>query len=70
MPVTMCEIGKTVKVIRITGTDEARQHLAELGFHFGCDVVVVSNNGGNLILSVKGIRVALDTHIANRLIVA
>ena len=60
MPVTMCESGKMVKVLRIMGTDEARQHLAEMGFHAGSVIVVISNNGGNLILSVKGVRVALD----------
>ena len=70
MPVTMCESGKMVKVLRIMGTDEARQPLAEMGFHAGSVIVVISNNGGNLILSVKGVRVALDIHMANRLIVA
>ena len=70
MPVTMCESGKMVKVLRIMGTDEARQHLAEMGFHAGSVIVVISNNGGNLILSVKDVRVALDIHMANRLIVA
>ena len=70
MPVTMCEIGKIVKVLRIIGTDAVRQRLTEMGFHSGSDITVVSNNGGSLILSVKGVRIALDIHMANRLIVA
>ncbi|MGX8704838.1 MAG: FeoA family protein [bacterium] len=70
MPVTMCDVGQSVTVERITGTDAVRQHLSEMGFHAGSEVLVVSNNGGNLILSVKGVRVALDSKMANRLIVA
>lgn len=70
MPVTMCEAGSSATVQRITGTDEVRRHLAEMGFHSGCVVLIVSNNGGNLILSVKGVRVALDVKMASRLIVA
>ena len=45
---------------KITGRDEVRQRLAELGFVVGEPVTVVSELGGNLILSVKESRVALD----------
>ena len=70
MPVTMAEAGKTVIINRITGTDEVRQHLAELGFVMGERITVVSNNGGNVILQVKDARIALDARMANRVITA
>ncbi len=70
MPVTMADTGQTVIINRITGTDEVRQHLAELGFVVGEKITVVSNNGGNVILQVKDARIALDRKMATRVIVA
>ena len=55
---------------RIAGTDDVRQHLAELGFVVGEKITVVSNNHGNVILQVKDARIALDAKMANRVIVA
>ena len=54
---------------KITGKDEVRQHLAELGFVVGAQVKVVSEMGGNLILSVKDSRIALDKAMAMRIMV-
>ena len=70
MPVTMAKAGETVIINRITGSDEVRQHLSELGFVVGEKITVVSNNGGNVILQVKDARIALDAKMANRVIVA
>ena len=53
----------------ITGRDDVRQHLAELGFVVGEEVRVVSELGGNLILSIKDSRVALDKTMAMRVMV-
>ena len=52
---------------RITGKDEVRQHLAELGFVVDSQVTVVSELAGNLILQVKESRIALDKTMANRI---
>ena len=35
MPLTMTKAGDTVTIRKITGKDEVRQHLAELGFVVG-----------------------------------
>ena len=69
MPLTMARPGETVTIRKITGRDEVRQHLAELGFVVGEPVVVVSELGGNLILNVKESRVALDKTMAMRIMV-
>ena len=69
MPLTMAKTGDTVTVGRLTGRDEVRQHLAELGFVVGSDVTVVSEVGGNVIVQVKDSRVALDRTMANRIMV-
>lgn len=57
----MAKVGETVTVRRISGKDEVRQHLAELGF------VVDSEIGGNLIVQGKDSRIALDKTMVNRI---
>lgn len=70
MPLTMAKAGDTVTIRKITGKDEIRQHLAELGFVVGESVTVVNVLGGNLILQVKDSRIALDQTLALRILVA
>jgi len=70
MPLTMANTGDTVVIRKITGRDEVRQHLAELGFVVGESITVVNVLGGNLILQVKESRIALDQTLAMRILVA
>ena len=67
MPLTMARPGETVVIRKITGRDEVRQHLAELGFVVDESVTVISEMAGNLILQVKDSRVAVDRTMANRI---
>lgn len=69
MPLTMARPGESFAIRRITGKDEVRQHLAELGFVMDSEVTVVSEVAGNLILQVKDSRIALDHTIASRIMV-
>ena len=69
MPITMTRPGETVTIRKITGKDEVRRHLAELGFVVDSDVTVISDIAGNLILQVKNSRIALDKTMANRILV-
>lgn len=69
MPLTMAQPAEEVTILKITGKDEVRQHLAELGFVVGEAVTVISQLGGNLIVQVKESRVALDKTMANRILV-
>lgn len=69
VPLTMAKPGETVTIRKITGKDDIRQHLAELGFVTDCTVTVVSEIAGNLILQVKDSRVALDRTMANRIMI-
>ena len=67
MPLTMAKPGEAVVIRKITGKDDVRQHLAELGFVVESSVTVVSEVSGNLILQVKDCRIALDKSMANRI---
>lgn len=69
MPLGMAAVGDVNVIKKITGRDDVRQHLAELGFVVGEEVRVVNELGGNLILSIKDSRIALDKTMAMRIMV-
>ena len=69
MPLTLARAGETNIIRKVTGRDEVRRHLAELGFVVGASVTVVSEIAGNMILSVKDSRVALDRDMATRIMI-
>ena len=69
MPLTMAKAGETVTIRKITGKDEVRLHLAELGFVVDSRVTIVNEIAGNLIVQVKESRLALDKTMANRIMI-
>lgn len=69
MPLTMANIGEPVVIRRITGRDQVRRHLTELGFVADSTVTVLNRLAGNLILQVKDSRVALDSTLASRIMI-
>ena len=69
MPLTMAKIGEENVVKQITGKDETKRHLENLGFVKGAQVTVVSELAGNMIINVKGVRVALDRKMSGRILI-
>ena len=69
MPLTMAKAGEMNFIKRITGKDDTRRFLKNLGFVEGESVTVISEIAGNMILNIKDTRVALDKSIANRIMV-
>ena len=68
LPLMTANVGDTVTIGKITGKDEVRQHLAELGFVVGTEVTIISAPDGNLIVSVKDSRVGIDRAMASRIL--
>lgn len=66
MPLSMARPGETVTIRKITGKDDVRQHLSELGFVVDTNVKVINEINGGLIVQVKDGRVALDDKLATR----
>lgn len=67
MPLSMAKPGTEVSVHSIKGKDETRRFLESLGFVEGAAVTVVTELGGNIIVNVKGTRVAISRSMANRI---
>lgn len=69
MPLTMAEPGASNLIKKVGGRPETRQFLESLGFIAGSRVSVISKIGGNLIVEVKGARVAVNSDMAVKILV-
>ncbi len=52
---------------KFNGKDDTKRFLESLGFVVGGSIHVVSENQGNLIVSVKDSRVAISREMANKI---
>ena len=69
MPLTMAQPGERNFIKRVGGGPETRQFLESLGFVAGGAVSVISRTGGNVILEVKGTRVAVNREMAAKIMI-
>ena len=69
LPLMIAREGERVTIKGISGKDDIRQHLAELGFVVGAELMIISRVLGNFIIQVKGSRVALDSSMASRIFI-
>lgn len=58
--------GSTVTVSAVQAESESRRLLGDLGFVVGTEVSVLAARDGDLIVFVKGARIALDRGTARR----
>lgn len=68
VPISMMRVGEVGTIVSISGREDVRRFLSELGFTPGTDVKAVSQAGGNIILEVKDSKIAIDRHMANRIL--
>ncbi len=69
MPLTMAKIGEKLTIQKITGSNEIRRNLGNLGFVPGTEVEVVSSIGGNVIVNIKDSRIAVNEDMARHIYV-
>lgn len=70
MPLTMLKQGNTGIIKELRGQSAAVRHLEDLGFVVGVTVRVITELSGNLIIELKGSRLALNKVTASRIILA
>lgn len=69
MPLTMAQQGEVNSIKRVGGKEEIRRFLESLGFVEGSEVVLLSQNGGNVIVKVKESRVAISREMACKILI-
>ncbi|MDD6711222.1 MAG: FeoA family protein [Sharpea porci] len=68
-PLTMAKVGEKGQIKHISGRDEVKVHLAELGFVVNNEVTIVNRMGDNLIVQVHDSRIAIDSTLAKRIFI-
>ena len=69
MPLTFANIGEENIIKKIGGKPEVKRHLENLGFVAGGNVIVLTVMGGNIIVNVKEVRVAISKEMAQKIII-
>ena len=70
LPLSMVRAGEQVKVKSISGKDDTKRFLSNMGFVEDAEVTIVSEMHGNVIVNVKGTRVAISKSMASRVLTA
>ena len=69
LPLCFAQPGEPVIIKRIGGTPDVRQHLENLGFNIGGEVVIVNTLGENIIVKVKECRIAVSDEQTRKIMV-
>ncbi|MCH5194056.1 MAG: ferrous iron transport protein A [Oscillospiraceae bacterium] len=69
MPLGLADTGNENIIKKVGGSPVTRKFLENLGFVAGGTVTVISENGGNVIVNVKGARVAISKEMANKIMI-
>ncbi|MCL1810950.1 MAG: ferrous iron transport protein A [Methanomassiliicoccaceae archaeon] len=67
MSLVAAKVGDCGRIVKIHGVQEMRKALHDLGFVLGAHVSITNENAGNLILEVKGSRIAMDRAMASKI---
>lgn len=67
MILTLAPEGVSLRIINIRGKDALQKQICNLGFIVGAEISIVSKIRGNLIVNIKGCRVAIGKDLANRI---
>lgn len=69
MPLTMADPDTTQIIRKVGGGEEIRKFLEGIGFVAGSEVTVLSKAMGNVIVSIRGARIAIGKDMANKILV-
>ena len=69
IPLLLAEKGEPQIIKKIGGSPEVKQHLENLGFNIGGEVLIVNTLGENIIVKVKEARVAISDELARKIMV-
>ena len=65
----MVSDGEELLIKKISGKEEVRRFLENLGFVAGAQVLLISKIGGNVIVQIRDSRVAISKEMAQKIIV-
>ncbi len=69
IPLTLADSGEENIIKKVGGNPEVRKHLEDLGFIAGANVILINEIGGNVIVNIKGSRIAVSREMAQKIMV-
>lgn len=69
MPLTMAKAGEMNSIKKVGGKEKTKKFLETLGFVTGGNVMVVTENNGNIIVNIKESRIAISREMANKIMI-
>jgi len=66
-PLTFGESGDNLMIKQVSGSEEVKKHLGDLGFVPGAVIRVISSHNGDMILDLKGTRLAVTREMATKI---
>lgn len=69
VPLVFANSGDSLIIKKVGGNRDIKKHLENLGFVVGGEISVISENDGDLIVSVKESRVAVSREMAEKIMV-
>ena len=70
MPILFAPQGEKVKIVAISAGDDVKKRLTDMGLGIGSTVTLLSSAGGNIVVDVLGVRVAINRDIAMKIRIA
>ncbi len=70
MPIVIAPMDVELNIVKVLADEKTKKHLTNLGIVIGSKITVISSNGGNTIVIVKGVRLALNRDVASKILVA
>ena len=69
MPLMLANVGEENIILKVGGKPDVIKLREDLGFVAGGSISVISAMGGNIIVNVKGTRVAISKEMAQKIMV-
>ena len=60
-------VGQPVQLVKINAGRRLKHRLTELGLTPGVTLTIIQNNGGPILISVRGSRIAIGREMANKI---
>ncbi|MBQ9485691.1 MAG: ferrous iron transport protein A [Clostridia bacterium] len=70
MPIILAPLNKELKILRVMTDEKTKKHLENLGVVKNGTLTVLSAGGGAVVCKIKEGRVALDSNISTKILVA
>ena len=69
LPLSLINQGENVIIVKVRSKDSEKKHLEDMGFIASERMHVISNHGGDVIVELKGTKLAITREIADKIFV-